>query len=270
MTPRLRSLIAWTQSFGLDPFATRSALQNLKITLQEYFRFRDQNSKAERGWNLTFSNPVFGDRADASGVASGHYFHQDLLVARRIYERNPERHVDIGSRIDGFVAHVASYRKLEVFDIRPMAAKVPNIEFRQVDMSQPGDAFENYCDSISCLHALEHFGLGRYGDPVDVDGYEKGFENISHMLKENGIFYLSVPIGKERVEFNAQRVFSLRRLVDLFGERFRPICFSYVDDEGVLWENADLMAMLERDEQDLYYGCGIFELLKIEDHGKSL
>jgi len=60
------------------------------------------------------------DRFDQSGTASGHYFHQDLLVASRIFINNPEKHVDIGSRIDGFVAHVASFREIEVFDIRSL------------------------------------------------------------------------------------------------------------------------------------------------------
>ena len=43
------------------------------------------------------------------------YFHQDFVVARKIFERNPRLHIDVGSRVDGFVAHVAtfsSYRTL--------------------------------------------------------------------------------------------------------------------------------------------------------------
>jgi len=50
------------------------------------------------------------DRFDPGGDASGHYFHQDLIVARRIFERDPRKHVDVGSRIDGFVAHLAVFR----------------------------------------------------------------------------------------------------------------------------------------------------------------
>ena len=37
-------------------------------------------------------------------------------------------------------------------------------------------------DSISCLHAIEHFGLGRYGDPVDVLGHVKALDNIRKAL----------------------------------------------------------------------------------------
>mgnify|MGYP000382217343 CR=1 FL=1 len=37
-------------------------------------------------------------------------------------------------------------------------------------------------DSVSCLHALEHFGLGRYGAPICYDGYFIGFKNITNLL----------------------------------------------------------------------------------------
>lgn len=65
----------------------------------------------------------------------------------------------------------------------------------------------NYCDSISSLHAIEHFGLGRYGDPIDYFGYLKALQNIAKIVKTGGTFYFSVPIGPQRIEFNAHRVF---------------------------------------------------------------
>jgi hypothetical protein len=197
------------------------------------------------------------------GTASGHYFHQDLLVARRIYERSPERHVDVGSRLDGFVAHVAVFREIVVLDIRPSASTVKNIRFVQKDVTQLDPSMIDYCDSLSCLHALEHFGLGRYGDVIDVDGYKKGFEVLTSMLRTNGILYLSVPIGRERIEFNGQRVFSTRRIRDMFLPSFDLIGFSYVDDAGDLHEvgipNDDELAV----DKQLEFGCGIFELRKL-------
>ena len=72
---------------------------------------------------------------------------------------------------------------------------------------QPLEAMTNYCDSLSCLHALEHFGLGRYGDPVDPDSYRAGLANMARVLSPGGTFYLAVPVGQPRVEFNANRVF---------------------------------------------------------------
>ncbi len=34
------------------------------------------------------------------------YFHQNLWVARKIYQQQPNKHIDIGSRVDGFIGHL--------------------------------------------------------------------------------------------------------------------------------------------------------------------
>lgn len=158
--------------------------------------------------------PCLGDRYSEGGNAKDEYFRQDLLVARWVFQNKPIKHVDIGSRIDGFVAHVASFREIEVFDIRNISTSVENICFKQADLMSETSIqsyisnIDGYCDSLSCLHALEHFGLGRYGDNISATGYEQGIKNISMLLKSGGMFYLSVPVGFERVEFNANWIFS--------------------------------------------------------------
>ncbi|MBV5330073.1 MAG: DUF268 domain-containing protein, partial [Chlorobium sp.] len=59
-------------------------------------------------------------------------------------------------------------------------------------MNSPSEKLRSYCDSLSCLHALEHFGLGRYGDPIDPHGYADGLRNMVKILRQGGLFYLSV------------------------------------------------------------------------------
>lgn len=108
--------------------------------------------------------PILRDKRKDSGVMSGHYFHQDLLVARRVYQNNPKTHVDIGSRNDGFVSKIAIFREIQVFDIRKQESKVKNIIFKQADFTKVPESLHNYCDSVSALHSIEHFGLGRYND----------------------------------------------------------------------------------------------------------
>lgn len=84
-----------------------------------------------------------------------------MLVAQRIFEANPTRHVDVASRVDGFVAHLAVFRQVEVFGIRRLTTSARNIVFHRCDvMAEIKPEYVNYCDSLSCLHALEHFGLG--------------------------------------------------------------------------------------------------------------
>jgi hypothetical protein len=206
--------------------------------------------------------PCFHDREAFAGVATGHYFHQDLLVARRIHERRPIKHVDVGSSVEGFVAHVAVFREIEVFDIRPIVNKTRGITFIQKDIMESDDNLKEYTDSLSCLHALEHFGLGRYGDPINATGYIEGYKVLHEMLKPGGMLYLSVPIGSERVEFNGQRVFSVRRVYELYKDDFELVCFSYVDDMGDLIENVHNIEDGIENNFGLTYGCGIFELRK--------
>jgi hypothetical protein len=185
-----------------------------------------------------------------------------LLVARKVFERSPSHHVDVGSRLDGFVAHVASYRSIEVLDIRPVTKKVHNIVFHQFDLMNPDGKFEACCDSLSCLHTLEHLGLGRYNDPIMVDGYEKGFNALWSILKPGGVLYLSVPIGKQRIEFNAHRVFAVNTILALAEGKFNLLDFSYVDDGGSLHEHITLTNDAIASSLDCWYGCGIFEFCK--------
>ena len=62
---------------------------------------------------------------------------------------------------------------------------------------------------------LEHLGLGRYGDPIDPTGYKNGFANLARLLCPGARFYLSTPIGQERVEFNANWSFDPRTILEL-------------------------------------------------------
>lgn len=200
-----------SSQFGFDPRIFLRSLRGLPIYLRDWATFR----KGYSG-NMKFM-PCLHDRYEEGGATKSEYFWQDLLVARAIHAAKPLKHVDIGSRVDGFVAHIASFRDIEVFDVRPITAEIPGVVFYQADLmsqaSLPTAAGRGYCDSLSCLHAIEHFGLGRYGDAVNSHGYQRGIANMGQLLQSGGTLYLSTPIGKERVEFNANWVFDPRSIV---------------------------------------------------------
>ena len=230
---------------------------------RDYRELKRQQRRSQVLFPFGELHPCLDDRRSNAGSAKGHYFHQDLLVARRIFANAPRLHVDVGSRVDGFVAHVAAFREIEVFDVRPLAATIPNVRFRQADLTAPFDpTLGGYCDSLSCLHALEHFGLGRYGDPVDFEGHLKGLANMKRVVAVGGKLYLSVPIGPQRIEFNAHRVFAVATLLDLVSD-FQVDAFSYVDDKGDLHENVPLAADPVANSFACRYGCGILELTKL-------
>ena len=107
--------------------------------------------------------------------------------------------------------------------------------------------------SLSCLHVIEHIGLGRYGDPINADGARRAAEELQRLVDEGGTLYLSTPIGRERVCFNAHRVFAPATILTMFSQ-LHLTKFSYVSDDGKLHENVSpaLVPPLE-------YGCGFFE-----------
>lgn len=222
--------------------------------------------KRQKGSDNTFEfgtmKPIIGERNVEGGYLKGAYFHQDLYAARLIYLANPIKHLDIGSRVDGFVAHIASFREIELIDIRDIKKSTKNIIFRRADLMKLPPDLIDYCDSISSLHAIEHFGLGRYGDPIDYFGYLKAIENISRILKKGGCFYFSVPIGPQRIEFNAHRVFSVEYLISILSPIFEIKTFSYIDDKGDLFENVQLDKENVQSNFGCKYGCGIFTLIK--------
>lgn len=234
------------------------------ISLRNYPKYRQHLRKFQSAGGVVHRKyMILSDFEDAAGLASGHYFHQDLLVAQFIFKNSPERHVDIGSRIDGFVAHVASFRKVEVFDIRELNSdEHENILFRQADLMDESEIQRESTDSLSCLHALEHVGLGRYGDSVDPSGHVKAFNNLLRMLKKEGVLYVSLPISdKSEVFFNAHRVFQIREVLSWADncQSLRLERFDLVDDSGKLHKNLDLFKL----EPSLKFGLGIYTFRKL-------
>jgi SAM-dependent methyltransferase len=257
------NILVLMKSSGINLSELLKSIRGIPFFIRNYFNFIKTYNKKNNEFPIRVFYPCLKDRFEKAGNLPGHYFFQDLIVANKIFLNNPETHVDIGSRIDGFVAHVAGFRNIKIFDIRDFPVSIPNVEFIRADLMDRDFVFENFCDSVSSLHAIEHFGLGRYGDNVDYDGHLKGLENIYKLLKPGGIFYLSVPIGPQRIEFDAHRVFSIRYLHDWFKDKFQLESFSYIDDKNNYFINLNLDEEKIGNNCQCNFGCGIFELKKL-------
>ncbi len=252
------SWLYWVASaqFGIDPRRFGRSLKGIPRYVSGWLRFR-------KGFNGKIKlRPCLYDWYEEGGSTRNEYFLQDLYVAQKIHRGNPKRHVDIGSRVDGFVAHIASFREIEVFDIRPITSQIPGVVFSQADLMSPTNLIAGYCDSLSCLHALEHFGLGRYGDPIDPKGSDSGLTNMAKILQPSGLFYLSVPIGRERVEFNAHRVFNPLSLIQLAAENGLVLTeFASIGPDRALVQADDLTRDIGGLAK-LDYSLGIFTFIK--------
>ena len=178
------------------------------------------------------------------------------MVARLIHDHNPKRHIDIASRVDGFVAHVASYRETEVVDVRPLQkSEHDNVILCQADLMNPQDLGQT--DSLSCLHAIEHFGLGRYTDPIDINFHIICLTNLVSLVSKAGRLHTSFPIGQaDEVHFNAHRVFHVSAIFDQpsIQQHMTFRRFDYVDDSGDLHLDTSVTEV----DKAIKYGCGIY------------
>jgi hypothetical protein len=196
------------------------------------------------------SYPCLADRLPTTPF-DPHYFYQGNWLARRLADARPPQHVDIGSSV--LTMGVLSAHVPTIFvDYRPLVARQSGLSCVAGDINRLPFA-ERSVASLSCLHVIEHIGLGRYGDPINVDGARLAAQELQRVVDVGGKLYLSTPIGRERVCFNAHRVFAPATILSWFSQ-LQLTHFSYVSDDGTLHENAVPALVPELD-----YGCGFFE-----------
>lgn len=249
-------------NIGLNPILFIDSLRGLPFFLKDLFVLLIRY-KIPKGFKFTLS-PIFSEKFSSNGNVKNQYFIQDLYIASLIFKNNPALHVDFGSRVDGFVAHVASFRTIEVFDFRPQAEKISNIIFKKADIMKIEEQYVNYCDSVSSLHVFDNIGLGRYGDPINPCGHLIAFDNMHKILKQGGLFYFTTPMGMpQRIEFNANIVYSLNYLLDMIKNKFEIVSFSYIDDGMNLHEQATITDNDIKTTFNCCYGLAIFVLKKI-------
>ena len=202
--PRCRNYLStlnhFARMFGLDVRGLRQGLAKSPRFFRDFLQFRQMTSQQGRSAQplLRESFPIVSEYTDSAGVAEGDYFHADLWAARNVFAANPTRHVDVGSRVDGFVAHLLTFRHVEVVDLRPLDNKVDGLSFVRDDATELRSFPDRSIPSLSSLHAVEHFGLGRYGDQLQPDGYLRGMHSLLRVLAPGGHLYFAVPSGRAR------------------------------------------------------------------------
>ncbi len=237
------------------------AQQRVLKSIDDYkLRYRDDLFPLQEGNMWLFTRDYFAE----AGSVDSHYFLQDIWGAKKIREANPLKHYDIGSRLESFIAHLLVFRK-EVFyiDIRPLSDEIEGLKFVQGDATNLENIPDNSIESLSSFHALEHFGLGRYGDPVDPYAYEKAIRAFIRVLKPGGRLYLGVPIGPtNKLVFNAHRIFDPRTIIEKFEEGMNLIDFAVIKENLLKIQNipiADIEGIVHTIPE---YSCGLFEFVK--------
>jgi hypothetical protein len=229
-------LSAVLRNAGIHPRRILSALRGWRRYVRDRAIFRRTGNQNAFAWGKEL--PILTEWDESSG-ALGTYFYQDQLVARWIHEDSPSRHVDVGSRLDGFVGSLSVFREVEVLDIRPQHETISNVKFHQLDLMLPlPEKWIDSTPSLSCLHTIEHFGLGRYGDAIDPEGHLKGLAQLKKMVMPSGLLYLSTPIGPQRIEFNAHRIFAPKTVLSWFNDGWEIVKCAVLDDDNQMQVHA--------------------------------
>ncbi|HEX7905093.1 MAG TPA: DUF268 domain-containing protein [Chitinophagaceae bacterium] len=214
----------------------------------EFIQFRKLNEHRSRVyWKDIY--PCLNDRIQKTPF-DHHYTYHPAWAARILAQTKPELHVDISS-ILSFGAIVSAFVPVKFYDYRPADLQLSNYESDFADLKNLPFA-DNLISSLSCMHTVEHIGLGRYGDALDTEGDIKAINELKRVLKPGGDLLFVTPVGKQKIEFNAHRIYSYEQII----EYFSPLTlkeFSLIPDAGGLIENADPALIKEQS-----YSCGCF------------
>jgi SAM-dependent methyltransferase len=219
--------------------------------------FHDWREFQKLGGDATFSDlaPKLFDRSANTQSGGGHYFYQDVWALRQLSRSRPAEHHDFGSRLDGFVAQATAICPVIYWDIRAPNFRVPDFHFREASLLElPIES--GSVSSVSCLHVVEHIGLGRYGDPIDPEGAEKALRELERILAPGGQLLFSMPVGRERVEFNAQRIWNPTKPAKILST-LQLLEFSVVTDEGEF-----LMGSNPSEFVGARYCCGLYRFVR--------
>lgn len=193
--------------------------------------------------------PVLDDRVTSTPFDQ-HYTYHPAWAARILAHTNPAEHIDISS-ILSFCTIVSAFVPVKFYDYRPAKLGLANLDSDFADLKQlPFE--DNSILSLSCMHTVEHVGLGRYGDELDPEGDIKAIKELKRVTAIGGNLLFVTPVGQPKLAFNAHRIYSFEQILDYFAG-FELKQFSLIPDNGGLIEEA---TAAQADAQQ--YGCGCF------------
>lgn len=233
------------------PQRVRSSLK----FLSDFRHFTSKQARIETGfpearWSERYT--VLGDDTGTTGF-DRHYVYHTAWAARVLAKTEPTIHFDFGSLLY-FSTLVSAFRPVRFFDYRPAEIALRGLDSEHADLTQLTIASGSTL-SASCLHVMEHIGLGRYGDPIDPAGDRKAAAELQRIMAPGGDLLIVVPVGQPKICFNAHRVYSYPMVLELFSD-CELVEFSMVPDsvaDGDLIPNADPKLVAEQT-----YGCGCF------------
>ena len=200
--------------------------------------------------------PCLNDKNDTTSFDK-HYTYHTAWAARKVKDINPTDHVDISS-LTYFSTLVSAFIPIKFYDYRPALIELDNFSCHHADITDLPFA-SNSVKSLSSMHVVEHIGLGRYGDPLDVDGDLKAIKELKRVLANDGYLLFVVPIGgTAKIMFNAHRIYSYQQVIDYFND-FELLEFTLIPDQS---SEGLIVDATEKQSDNQNYGCGCFMFKK--------
>jgi SAM-dependent methyltransferase len=182
-----------------------------------------------------------------------HYTYHPAWAARVLNKTQPAEHVDISSLLL-FSVLVSAFVPTRFYDYRPAKLDLEGFESDHADLTKLPFA-DKSIKSLSCMHVVEHVGLGRYGDPIDVDGDMKALKELQRVVAAGGDLLVVVPVGKPRIMYNAHRIYGYEDVINALDE-LDLVEFALIPDKeedgGLLYGASKELVNSQE------YGCGCY------------
>ena len=246
LNDNINKIIAKFKFFLLFPYIAR-----------DYFNFKGKLIK-NRGFKMSWFNlqPIINEKSLSTSF-DRHYIYHPAWAARIIAQNKPEEHIDISS-ILSFSSIISAFVPVCFFDYRPADIELSNLSCGHADLLNLPFK-DNSVKSLSCMHTVEHIGLGRYGDPLDPDGDLKAMKELSRVLAPGGSLLFVVPVGRPKIYFNAHRIYSYQQVVSSFDGLILKEFSLISEKNGGLVVNAT-----ENNVAKEKYACGCFWFTKLK------
>lgn len=217
-----------------------------------FYKLKRQSVNA--GVKLNFSDiRIINNERSLETKFDTHYIYHPAWALRIVNSYRPMLHIDISSTLH-FCTALSAFIPTEFYDYRPANINLSNLKSSNADLCNLNFA-SNSIDSLSCMHTVEHIGLGRYGDPIDLNGDIKAIKELQRVLNYGGNLLFVTPLGKPKIQYNAHRIYSYEQIIKLFSS-LELIEFSLIPDnalkEGIII-NAPIHIVKEQN-----YACGCF------------
>lgn len=181
---------------------------------------------------------------------------EQAFAAKMISRKAPKSILDIGSNRH-FVNGLLAAFKVTTLDVRTRSKLFPN-ETLLVGDAKKFDLPDNSFDLVLSLSAIEHFGLGRYGDELDLQADTLAVKEMIRVLRPGGwlVFTTEIHRAKTVIRFNADRIYSREHITSWFKGSCVPVHETYCIGQGSRWSYGPYKAVISKAHRwQVYCGC---------------